>query len=94
MLVEPIERLDVEAWRSCLDTNVTGTIQVTQQLLPLVRNQLDWTRYVVRRQSVLHLVNRSHFYTTAASTHIGTQGKTLTPFDLADLCTYREYRVP
>lgn len=31
------ERLDVEAWRSCLNINVTGTIQVTQKLLPLVR---------------------------------------------------------
>ncbi|KAF9342790.1 hypothetical protein BGX34_007655, partial [Mortierella sp. NVP85] len=57
MLVEPIERLDVEAWRSCLDTNVTGTIQVTQQLLPLLRRTLARK---ARRSPRLILLTSAH----------------------------------
>ncbi|KAF9360095.1 hypothetical protein BGX26_010532 [Mortierella sp. AD094] len=39
-VVGSIEDLDVEAWRQCLDINVTGTILVVQRLLPLLKNTL------------------------------------------------------
>ncbi|KAG0002807.1 hypothetical protein BGZ80_009941 [Entomortierella chlamydospora] len=39
-VVGSIEDLDVEAWRQCLDINVTGTILVVQRLLPLLKKTL------------------------------------------------------
>lgn len=35
--VDPVERADVGEWRTMFETNVLGTLQVTQALLPLLR---------------------------------------------------------
>ncbi|KAF9939227.1 hypothetical protein BGZ65_011237 [Modicella reniformis] len=43
-LTGSIESLDVEAWRSCMDANVTGTIQAIQQFLPLLKRTLSLRR--------------------------------------------------
>ncbi|KAF9918317.1 hypothetical protein BX616_009423 [Lobosporangium transversale] len=34
----PIETLDIKVWRHCLDVNVTGTILISQQFLPLLKH--------------------------------------------------------
>ncbi|KAI1317196.1 hypothetical protein EDD11_008888 [Mortierella claussenii] len=37
---DSIANLDVEAWRRCLDVNVVGAIQVSQQFLPMLKRSL------------------------------------------------------
>ncbi len=37
--LDPVERADVDQWRSMYETNVLGTLRVTQALLPLLRER-------------------------------------------------------
>lgn len=37
--LDPVERSDIEGWRQMYETNVLGTLRVTQALLPLLRER-------------------------------------------------------
>ncbi|KAF8984651.1 hypothetical protein BGZ46_007357 [Entomortierella lignicola] len=39
----PIEELDVDAWRQCLEVNVTGTILIVQRLLPFLKKAISFS---------------------------------------------------